>query len=221
MDWQRVSLVVFDVDGTLYEQRSLRLAMARELLSHTLRTRSLREWRVLAAYRTLRERLACDEVPDFEPALLTQTAQRCGLPPAMVAALAAEWLEQRPLPHLPGCRCDGVTELFQRLRTRGKRIAILSDYPAQAKLRALGLDADIIVCAGEAGILKPHPRGLQQVMALAGVAAAATVMIGDRPERDGAAARRSGVPALIKSHRPLPGWPTFASYRDPLFTVRL
>ncbi len=157
MDWNAVTLVVFDVDGTLYNQRRLRLKMARELLLHALRTRSWRIPRVLAHYRQLREQLAGDEVRDFEPLLLAKTASRCGLPSATVAALAAEWLEQRPLPHMPACRYDGLPELFQRLRARGKCIAILSDYAAQSKLCALGLAADIIVCAGDSGILKPHP----------------------------------------------------------------
>jgi HAD superfamily hydrolase (TIGR01549 family) len=221
MDWNTVRLAVFDVDGTLYNQRRLRLNMAYELLLHALRSRSLGTARMLSSYRRLREQLADDEVQNFEQVLLTQTADRCGLPPATVAALAAEWLEQRPLRHIRACRYDGLPELFQRLRVRGKRIAILSDYPAPAKLQAVGLAADIIVCAGDVGVLKPHPHGLQRVMALAGAAPGATVMIGDRPERDGAAARRSGVHALIKSRRPLPGWQTFATYRDPVFTVQL
>ena len=221
MDWNTVRLAVFDVDGTLYNQRRLRLNMAGELLLHALCNRSLSTARMLSAYRRLREQLADDEVQDFEQVLLTQTADRCGLPAATVAALAAEWLERRPLRHIPACRYDGLPELFQRLRARGKRIAILSDYPAQAKLQATGLRADIIVCAGDVGVLKPHPRGLQLAMALAGAAPASTVMIGDRPQRDGAAARRSGAHALIKSRRPLPGWQTFATYRDPLFTVQL
>lgn len=221
MDWNAVTLAVFDVDGTLYNQRRLRLKMACALLLHALRTRSLRTPRLLAVYRRLREQLADDEVQDFEQVLLAQTADRCRLPPPNVAALATEWLEQRPLRYIPACRYDGLPELFQRLRARGKRIAILSDYPAYAKLQATGLTADIIVCASDVGVLKPHPRGLQLAMALAGAAPASTVMIGDRPERDGAAARRSGAHALIKSRRPIPGWQTFATYRDPLFTVQL
>jgi putative hydrolase of the HAD superfamily len=221
MDWSAITLVVFDVDGTLYEQRPLRLRMARDLLLHVLRSGSLRELRLLNAYRTVRECLAEQEADDFECLLLAQTAQRAGLAPATVATLVNEWLEQRPLRYLPAYRCDGVEELFQRLRARGKRIAVLSDYPAQAKLQAMGLVADIIVCATDVGILKPHPRGLQHVMEVAGVTAATTLMIGDRVDRDGAAARRSGVHALIKSRRPLPGWQTFATYRDSLFSARL
>ena len=36
MDWDCIDLVVFDVDGTLYDQRALRIRMAWELCLHTL-----------------------------------------------------------------------------------------------------------------------------------------------------------------------------------------
>jgi FMN phosphatase YigB (HAD superfamily) len=223
MDWNAITLVVFDMDGTLYDQRRLRLRMAHELLLHALATISMRELRVLSAYRRLRERLAEKEVYDIDRLLVAQTARRCGIAEEVVRAVVMEWMEHRPLPHLPACRYEGLPELFRLLRARGKRIAILSDYPAQAKLQACGLAADIVVCSSDAavGVLKPHPRGLQHVMALAAVAPAATLMLGDRPDRDGQAARRSGVQALIKSRHPLPGWQTFVSYRDPVFTVQL
>lgn len=223
LNWETVKLAVFDVDGTLYDQKRLRLKMARDLLLNAAATLSTRSVRVLSAYRKLRERLGEEEVHDFDRVLLEQTAAQCGVPAATVAAIVAEWMERRPLPYLPACRFDGLEQLFARLRAAGKTIGILSDYPAQAKMDAFGLAADIIVCAGDpaVGVLKPHPRGLQHVMELAGVDAAATVMIGDRAERDGDAARRSGVHALIKSSQPLAGWQTFASYRDPLFSAGL
>ena len=57
-------------------------------------------------------------------------------------------------------------------------------------MHAIGLVPDYVVAAGdpEVGVLKPHPRGLEVLMAAAGADAAETVVIGDRPERDGAAA---------------------------------
>ena len=36
LDWRAVKLVVFDVDGTLYRQRTLRLLMLRDRLSTVL-----------------------------------------------------------------------------------------------------------------------------------------------------------------------------------------
>ena len=38
-DWDTIRLVVFDIDGTLYRQRPLRLRMARDILAYTLLVR--------------------------------------------------------------------------------------------------------------------------------------------------------------------------------------
>mgnify|MGYP001134218991 CR=1 FL=1 len=51
LDWDNVHLVVFDVDGTLYRQRPLRLRMSRDILLHTLLKRDLNVVAVLAKYR--------------------------------------------------------------------------------------------------------------------------------------------------------------------------
>lgn len=219
LNWDAITLVVFDVDGTLYDQKKLRWRMARDLLLQCLTRADTRTLAILRCYRKLRERLGDEEVVDFDSVLLAQTATRCGVSTMQVTNVVEEWIERRPLPYMATCRFDGVAELFSGLRANGKRIAILSDYPAQAKLQAFGLVADFIVCASdpEVGILKPHPRGLAHVMALAEASNAATLMIGDRIERDGEAAHRLGVASLIKARQPIAGWSTFASYRDPVF----
>lgn len=99
-------------------------------------------------------------------------------------------------------------------------IGILSDYPAQTKLHALELDADVIVCASDrdVGVLKPHPRGLMLLMSRVAVSPAHTVLVGDRPERDGLAARAAGVRPLILARSPISGWETFKRYSDPVFS---
>jgi len=135
-----------------------------------------------------------------------------------------EWLERRPLRHLIRYRYPRLPELLQALRKRGKRIGIFSDYPADKKLEALELEADIVVCSSDkdVGVLKPHARGLQVLMARAAANPAETILIGDRPERDGLAAQAANVRALILSPKPLGGWQTFDRYDDPLFsTLRL
>lgn len=52
---------------------------------------------------------------------------------------------------------------------------------------------------------------------MAGVTPSEAVLIGDRTEWDGEAARRAGAQALIRSSKPLAGWTSFASFSDPLF----
>jgi putative hydrolase of the HAD superfamily len=218
-DWGPIRLLVFDMDGTLYRQQALRLAMGRALIAHSIATRDTRTPSIIASYRRLKESLAEAETADFEAVLLAGVAARHECTPAEVAAVIADWIETRPLPLLAAARVRGVETVFARARASGRQICILSDYPATAKLAALDLAADFIVAAGDPdiGVMKPHPRGLQSLVARAGVTPGETVMIGDRPERDGAAARRAGTAALIRRRRSLPGWRCFADFTDPLF----
>ena len=218
-DWSQIRLAVFDVDGTLYDQRRLRLLMARDLLFLLLSCGNTRFIRILRTYRRLREQLAEEETAKFEQVLLEKTAAACGCSPAEVQQTVFNWMEQRPLPYLARCRFPGVDAVFAGLRRSGIAIGIYSDYPAQAKLDAMELYADYVVCAPdkEVGVLKPHPRGLEVLLNKAGMAPENAVLIGDRTERDGEAARRAGVLPLIRSPKVLAGWQSFAGYEEVLF----
>ncbi len=216
-DWRPIRLVVFDLDGTLYRQRPVRLAMLRLLLGDAVRTRSARTLRILADYRRTRERLADARVEAFEAKLLAMVAVRAGVAPACVAATVEEWIETRPLASLRHAMVPGADALFAALRASGRRIGVLSDYPAVAKLAALGLAADHVVAAPDVGVMKPHPRGLLAIMEAAGAAPTQTLMIGDRIDRDIAAAAASGVRALLRSPARVPGQPCFTTFLDPPF----
>ncbi len=197
--------------------------MGRDLLLHTARTRDRAALRILGAYRRLRERLGDAETPEFETALIAQTAAAAAMPPDAVRDVVDEWIGRRPLAYLAPCRYPGLDALFAALRRQGKTIAVLSDYPARDKLAALGLAADIVVSAADPGVgrLKPHPRGLQLLLKQAGVAPSAAVLIGDRPDRDGECARRAGVRALLRASAPIGSWQTFARYDDAIFAPLL
>ena len=219
LDWATIDLVVFDVDGTLYNQRKLQLGMLRQLLGHAWQTRSLDTLLTLRTFRRVREALGEQAGADFMTLQYAQTASRHGKTPAAVRALTDEWMEQRPLPLLAACRYAHVAEVFAGLRAAGKRVAAFSDYPAAAKLAALGLQADVVVCATDADIarLKPDPAGLLAILRQTGVAPERALMIGDRFDRDAAAAERAGMRALIRSRRPHARWATFRAYDDALF----
>ena len=219
MDWDCIDLVVFDVDGTLYDQRALRVRMAWELCLHTLSTFDFTVPEALRTYRELRENMGDEEIEDFETELIRKTAASTGAPSHKVRAVVEEWIELRPLSHLAALRFAGLVELFSKLKRKGKSVGIFSDYPAMAKLAALGLAADFVVSAGDAGVkkLKPNPRGLEVLMKVAKAVPARTILIGDRGDRDGLAARRAGAACLIRSSKPLKDWRTFARYDDALF----
>lgn len=196
-------LVIFDLDGTLYDQRKLRRHMLGLLLGDALRRRRLTVLRVLRAYRRRREALAEAECRGFEPRLVAETAAGAGVPEALVRAIVEDWIATRPLRALKACVVPGAETFFERLCGSGVTIGVLSDYAAEAKLAAMGLVADHVVAATdpEVAVLKPNARGLARLLELAECPPEHALMIGDRPERDGTAAQRLGVPFLLRSNR--------------------
>jgi HAD superfamily hydrolase (TIGR01549 family) len=216
-DWRDIRLVAFDVDGTLYRQRPLRLRMGRDMMLHTVAKRDLNAISVVTNYRRIRERLAAEEIVDFESVLIAETAKATSMSPETVHAIVFEWIEKRPLRYLRSCRFSGVPQLFAGLQRAGRKIGIFSDYPATEKLTAMGLAAHHVVAASDVGLLKPHARGLQSLMAAAGATAHETLFIGDRADRDGVAGQRAGVRILIRSSKPVEAFQTFKTFHDPLF----
>lgn len=223
LDWDTIDLVVFDVDGTLYDARQLRGAMARRLVVDAVRRRSLRTLWTLKVFRQVREELAEAAGADFLDRQYVITARRVGGDAHRVRELVQEWMEHRPLPLLAACRHAGVERLFAALQAAGKRVAVLSDYPAHDKLAALGLRADPVVCAHDplVGRLKPDPRGLHAILSATGVPAHRALMIGDRFDRDSAAAHRAGMGALVRSRNRHATVPTFRRFDDPVFAPLL
>lgn len=208
-DPRRVKAIVFDVDGTLYRQAPLRRAMLMRLLRACVLAplRGLRTLRVLSAYRKAQEDLRARQTGgDLAEAQLRLACERTGSERAFAAACVTRWMEEEPLPLVSRFAQPGLGQFVASCRASGIRLGVLSDYPAEAKLRALGLgDAfDAVVCtrASEVGFFKPHPRGLEVTLRKLGTDAAATLYVGDRPEVDAAAARAAGMPCAIVTRRP-------------------
>src|SRR5437899_10350904 len=95
--WDEISLVVFDVDGTLYRQLPLRLRMLRDMMLHAVHGRDLKVISVLAKYRHVRERLGDEHEDDFEKILISETASSTSNSIDTVRAIVSEWIEQRPI----------------------------------------------------------------------------------------------------------------------------
>jgi HAD superfamily hydrolase (TIGR01549 family) len=217
--WPRIRVVVFDVDGTLYDQRPLRRRMWLALIAHCLaRPGDLAVLRTLRLFRRLREELAEEASEGIGRLQYERPASLLGLSPEAVQLAVETWMHQRPLPLLRRCRYPGVERVFEALAASGRTIAIFSDYPAGAKLKALGLRADFEVCATDADVqrLKPHPLGLQRVLERTGAGPEECLYIGDRDERDGACARRLGVAYLHKAATPGTGLPGAFHHFDEL-----
>jgi HAD superfamily hydrolase (TIGR01549 family) len=184
-----------DLDGTLYSAPPVRLCMLGEL--------SLGGWRVLPTLRRFRSeqeqlRRSQNEPGDPYRVQIERTALACGITAAEVERRVEEWMLERPAKWLWLFRRSALLEELATFRRGGGRLALVSDYPARAKLAALGCGElfDAVVASGEVGgprWLKPHPDGYLMAAERLGVSPARCLVLGDRVDADGEAARRAGM----------------------------
>jgi putative hydrolase of the HAD superfamily len=184
-----------DLDGTLYEARPVKLCMLAEL--------SLGGWSALGTLRRFRvehERLrqTTNLLGDPYRIQLERTAQALTLAPEQVEGRVREWMIERPGKWLRRFRRAALLDEIDQFRKAGGRLALVSDYPARRKLAALGCADlfEVIVANGEEGgprWLKPDPDGFLSAAGRLGIAPERCLVLGDRPEADGEAARRAGM----------------------------
>jgi FMN phosphatase YigB (HAD superfamily) len=195
---------LIDLDGTLYRHSFVRAMMAIELVvwgRSAIRT--------LRTFRGEQERLRAAELADGSDPFALQikrTARRLGLADREVADVVDDWMIDRPGKWLRIFRRRGLLRAITQFRSQGGRTALVSDYPAQRKLAALRIAGlfDVVVACGEpAGphYLKPHPSGYLLAAERLGFAADQCLVIGDRADADGEAARRAGMSFLHVARR--------------------
>ncbi len=201
----RWKALIFDVDGTLYEQGPVRRAVfCRILRAHWASPlRGIQTLRALHAYRQAQESLR-DAPPDVSDIARTQillAGERVGGAADVISPWVSRWMEQEPLPYLMASMRDGVIELLQKAKTHGMRLAVFSDYPADRKLKAMGIADyfDVVVTAQDPEVqrLKPDPKGLELTLRRLGVQKHEAVYVGDRAEIDGVAASCAGIQHFI------------------------
>lgn len=186
-----------DLDGTLYRARPLKVVMALELL--------LKGWRAIPIIREFRhqhERLRSTP-PEGEISVpfevqLEETARALGKSTDTVRATIERWMITRPCAHLYRFRRTEFLDEIRAFRQSGGRTALVSDYPARAKLAALGATDlfDAVVANGETqGVrcLKPDPAAYRLAADLLGIPPERCLVIGDREDADGVAARAAGM----------------------------
>ena len=196
--------VCLDLDGTLYSQPGLRKAVAVRLLLNLIVSprKHCRALRIISVYRRTQESLRGTVVgTDIAEAQLTLTCELTGESREIVVKCINKWFEEAPLPLLPRFMKPGLLEFLAEARRRGIKLAVVSDYPARAKLSALGVSEyfDVIVCAQDPDVqrFKPDPTGLQVALRRLGVEKQDAVYVGDRASVDGEAARRAGIRSAI------------------------
>jgi len=181
-----MDLLIFDLDGTLIDSK-LDLAYA------------VNATRAHMGMGPLKIELISSYVGEGAPVLI-----RRALGPEAPEAAVQEGLEffleyyrEHKLDHTG--LYPGVKESLDRLRAAGKRLAILTNKPvavSRSIVEGLGVSGHFFQVYGgnSFDFKKPHPIGVQKLIAEAGVDRAATLMVGDSSV-DVQTARNAGVRA--------------------------
>jgi phosphoglycolate phosphatase/putative hydrolase of the HAD superfamily len=197
--------LIFDVDGTLYEQGPVRRTMLYRLLrAHiTSPMRGVFTLQILRAYRNAQDTLRTtpSDSGDIATEQLLLASRVAGASTESVTACVARWMEQEPLPLLASSIRKEMVELLREAKRLGLRLAVCSDYPADRKLAAMGIAEffDVVVTAQDPEVqrFKPDPAGLELILRRLDVCKDEAVYVGDRADVDAVAASRAGIRHFI------------------------
>jgi HAD superfamily hydrolase (TIGR01549 family) len=185
-----------DLDGTLYQAKPLKLVMAAQMA-----LAGPKSLRIIRRFRIEHEELRASGKecsPSPYSAQVDRTARALGLGLTEVEEVVQRFMFERPLPILARLKRRDLLKEIADFRNDGGRTAIVSDYPAQKKLAALGVVDlfDRVVASGEPGgpyKLKPAPDGMLLAADALGVKPTRCMVLGDRIDADGAAAAAAGM----------------------------
>jgi putative hydrolase of the HAD superfamily len=183
-----------DLDGTLYVPGPVKLAMGAELA-----LLGLGSARLLRRFRHEHEAVrALGLEGDPFRHQIERTAEALGVSLEEVEGRVRTWMIERPGKWLRLFRRRRLLLEIEAFRRAGGKTALVSDYPATTKLRALGSHElfDVVVASGEPdgpSRLKPHPSGMLRAAEKLGIPAGECLVIGDRADADGMAAQAAGM----------------------------
>lgn len=199
--------VIFDLDGTLYYQRPFRVRMAWWIVGYIIsHPHAVRDVFLIIQYRKVREHWeqysGSVEAPDTQMLDRQQyayVAKQMKLSVEKVQRTIAFYMLEAPLKLLAAYRDEVLADIIETLRQHNITVVIYSDYPVQEKLKALGIKADAYYVSADAriGCMKPDPKGIQVILKDYGLSHTDALMIGDRYEKDGLAAKENAVDFII------------------------
>lgn len=190
-----------DLDGTLYNRRAFWWRMIWSLLKMVWAGRfSLKDLQLLYRIRENMERARqWGHRVDLSLEIAEEVAAVSGCTVEQVLNLLEYWTDYLQPQVLSGLASPELRHLLTRIRLRGYRLSVYSDYPVHQKLEAMGLpltlfDAVVVSLSPDVAALKPHPAGFKEACARMGLEPTSVLFLGDRQETDGMGARLAGMP---------------------------
>jgi putative hydrolase of the HAD superfamily len=192
--------IAFDFDGTFYPAWRLNLCLAPAVLAG-------RRWHFISVMgqarrriRSLQARGEWQPLPDFYTAQARLMAEISGADADFLKGLMESFVYRgyaRCFRYIRPYRT--VRPVLDALKERGCRLAVMSDFPAREKLRALGLDSyfECILRSEDTGFLKPASAPFKALSDALGLPPAQILYAGDKQDYDVDGACKAGMQGFL------------------------
>lgn len=198
---ENVKAVIFDFDGTFYDNHGVGKDL---VLSHPLNL-----WRIKSE-REVRKSLKNQSFGTKE-AYMMEYSKRIASKTTLSISKAQKWYEEKYLNWLTVSigkkqAYDKVEELITSLKNKGIKVAVYSDYPAlKERMKVINLNADLadyIFDAESLGGQKPAKPLMEKILSEMGVTPDTLLVVGDRVDTDGESAFCIGASFVqIRGHK--------------------
>lgn len=192
MNENPIKAIIFDLDGTLYSLALRRLRMS-------LLWRDLRMLRHLNGVRRWLRTRSFSDAEELHDGFCEELARRAGVS----RQEAHVWYNDRFFESFikmlagPARLRPGLIELLTRLRCKGVKLAVVSDFGfVRERLDALGIPVDVfddVRSAEDFGELKPSPKALTALAGKWNIEPGSVAVVGDRFDLDGICAQAAGM----------------------------
>jgi len=197
---RKYKLFIFDLDGTLYEQRKLRRKMTTCLILKLIFFQlSFTDLKIISVFRKQRELHKGAQSNNLESDQYKWCANVSGIPEERIKKVVERYMYNFPLKYLEKYTYPGVKPVFKFLNKNNYKIAVYSDFPIEEKLAAMNLKAHMTLYSTHASVghFKPNKSGLLKICQTLGVPVEEAIFIGDRDDTDGESARMAGMSFLL------------------------
>lgn len=209
---ENYKLIILDMDGTLYYQRSMQILMCMEMgVFAVMHPFSLWKLKTISVFRKVREQaefakasedgMAVDSEPeaDLLEVQYAITAKKMDRSAEEVKQVIEEWMFKRPLKYLRRTCDKKLCDWIAKWKNAGKKVVVYSDYPVAGKCAMLGIRPDAMYSSDEKriGEMKPSAKGVEVICHDFDVTVAEILIIGDRMNKDGKMAEAAKAEYLI------------------------
>ncbi len=195
-----IKAVCFDIDGTLYPKKITSLKLLGSIFPSPILAIRYQRFR-----KRVRKELDVETVPGNREGFRKRQANSIlhamhkAVSPSMIQEMELRIENQfyafyrksfsRIRPY------EGIRETMIELKSRGCRIGILSDFPVEHKLEALGVAdlVDFFCCSEDSGYLKPHPAPFRYLAERMNTETRAILYVGDSYCKDIIGAEGAGM----------------------------